>query len=121
VSKPVYPYKAFSGCVISSQIAWRAKANLRWPKFFQPARFASDLNSRREKARAAERRAGPGHRFAEDHGGEKIASNGRLPEHCGAVTGKLGVVAHYLKAAALRLSDEHPVERIAMKQWEVRE
>jgi hypothetical protein len=41
----------------SSQIAWRAKANLWWPKFFQPARSASDLNSRKEKARSAERRA----------------------------------------------------------------
>src|SRR2546423_1428373 len=37
----------------SSQMAWRAKANLRWPKFFQPARCASVLNSRKENARAA--------------------------------------------------------------------
>src|SRR2546423_9470990 len=40
----------------SSQIAWRANAKLAWPKFFQPARSASDRNSEKEKARSAERR-----------------------------------------------------------------
>ena len=41
----------------SSQIACRANANRAWPKFFQPARSASDRNSSKENARSAERRA----------------------------------------------------------------
>src|SRR3954447_23852038 len=41
----------------SIQIAWRPMANLRWPKFCQPARRASSCISAKLNARAADSRA----------------------------------------------------------------
>ncbi len=61
-------------------MAWRAKANLAWPKFFQPARSARDRNSQKEKARVGIRTlpANPRWRPASRPSGE---GSDKLSEH----------------------------------------